>query len=99
MSPVNSTATRPVRRAFRQTLPVYFLLLAASAWPQTPTGQVTGRITDASGAVAPGTEVVVTSVDKGLVRKTVCNEAGYYTVSLLPPDLSEMANMGSFTWY
>jgi hypothetical protein len=85
MSPVNSTTTKSTKRAFRHALPVFYLLLAASAWPQTPTGQVTGRITDATGAVAPGSEVVVTSVDKGLVRKTVCNDAGYYTVSLLPP--------------
>src|SRR5579862_192337 len=85
MSPVNSPTSQSNTRAFHHALPVIFVLLAASAWPQTPTGQVTGRITDATGAVAPGTQVVVTSVDKGLVRKTVCNEAGYYTVSLLPP--------------
>src|SRR5262245_57096499 len=60
-----------------------FLCCIASA--QTPTGQITGRITDPSGAVIPAVEVTVTNADTGLVRRTLSNDSGYYAASLLPP--------------
>lgn len=66
-----------------QAAAIFLWFSAASA--QTPTGQVTGRISDASGAIVPAAEVMVTQVDTGAVRRTVSNETGYYTVSLLPP--------------
>ena len=46
--------------------------------------QITGRVTDASDAVIPEVDVTVTNVDTGIRRETVTNEAGYYTVPLLP---------------
>jgi len=52
---------------------------------QTPTGQMTGAIKDASGAVVPAATVVVANVDTGVQRTTTSNEEGYYTVPLLPP--------------
>src|SRR4051812_47929966 len=56
-----------------------------TAFPQSPTGQITGRITDATGAVVPFAEITVVNTETGLVRKTASNETGYFTASLLPP--------------
>src|SRR3954452_13980644 len=61
------------------------LTLIFSAPAQTPTAQVTGRVTDASDAVVPGASVVLVNTETGLIGKAVSNDTGYYTVSLLPP--------------
>ena len=57
--------------------------LAALCFGQT--AQITGRVTDATGAVIPGAAITVTNVATGVDRKVASNEAGYYTVPLLPP--------------
>src|SRR5215471_19302260 len=49
------------------------------------TAQVTGRITDQTGASVPGVEVTITAVETGAVHRSVSNELGLYTVPLLPP--------------
>ncbi len=59
------------------------LLAAAGAFAQS--AQITGRVTDASGAVAPRVSVSVTNVATGVDRKVTTNESGYYVVPLLPP--------------
>ncbi len=59
------------------------LILAAAAFAQT--GQITGRVTDASGSVIPGSSIVVTSTATAIERRTESNDAGYYNVSLLKP--------------
>jgi len=59
------------------------VLWAASAWSQT--AQITGRITDSSGAVAFGANVTARNVGTGVDRTTRSNEAGYYTIPLLTP--------------
>jgi hypothetical protein len=51
---------------------------------QTPTGQISGRVTDASGAVLPGVDVTFTQTDTGLARSVVTNETGQYVVPSLP---------------
>ena len=48
------------------------------------TGQISGRVTDATGAVLPGVEVTVTQTETSLVRTAVTNESGSYTLSSLP---------------
>jgi hypothetical protein len=55
------------------------------ALSQTPTAQITGRVTDATQAVVPNAEVLVINVDTGLERRTASNDEGYYAVTLLPP--------------
>jgi hypothetical protein len=49
------------------------------------TAEVTGRVTDPSGAGVPGAGVTVTNTDTGISRKTPSNHEGFYTVSLLQP--------------
>jgi hypothetical protein len=60
------------------------VLAAGTAAAQAPTGQISGRVTDSSGAVLPGVDVTVTQTDTGLVRTTVTNEAGQYAIPSLP---------------
>ncbi|MDX1978950.1 MAG: TonB-dependent receptor [Bryobacteraceae bacterium] len=47
--------------------------------------QITGRVTDPTGAVVPGADVTVTNVDTGDKRTAASNEQGYYTVLFLIP--------------
>ena len=63
-------------------LAILFALVAAA---QTPTAQITGRVTDSSQSVIPGAAVQVTGVETGLQRRAVANDAGYFAITLLPP--------------
>jgi Carboxypeptidase regulatory-like domain len=66
---------------------LFLLVLALNA--VTPAfgqnAQITGRVTDQSGAVVVGAEVNVTNQQTGLTRHVVSNEEGYFTVLFLPP--------------
>jgi outer membrane receptor protein involved in Fe transport len=55
------------------------------------TAQVTGRITDTSGATVPGATVTVTNQATGTTRVTVSNQEGYFTVPVLPPGTYRLA--------
>ncbi|MGH9672886.1 MAG: carboxypeptidase-like regulatory domain-containing protein, partial [Bryobacteraceae bacterium] len=48
------------------------------------TGEITGRITDPTGAIVPSADVAVTNVDTGVSRQVKSNESGYYSAPLLP---------------
>src|SRR5262249_45772608 len=50
-------------------------------------GEVTGRVTDPSGAVIPGASVALTNVNTNAVRNVVTAEAGAYTFPSIPPGL------------
>src|SRR5579883_2550780 len=52
---------------------------------QAQTARIAGRVTDGTGAVVPGTNIIVQSVGTGAERKVTANEDGYYTVPLLLP--------------
>ncbi|MBM4194677.1 MAG: carboxypeptidase regulatory-like domain-containing protein, partial [Gemmatimonadetes bacterium] len=52
------------------------LFLTTSIALAQATGQIGGRVADASGAVLPGATVTLTRVDTGLVRTTVTNASG-----------------------
>src|SRR5688500_6195970 len=55
------------------------------SYGEATTSQITGRITDPSGAVLAAAKVAVTNLETGIERRTVSNDDGYYTVPLLPP--------------
>lgn len=59
-------------------------LLPFSAFAAT-TGTISGVVTDGTGAALPGVTVTVTSPQLQGSRSAVTNEAGVYTLSLLPP--------------
>ena len=46
--------------------------------------QITGRVTDHTGAVIPSAPVRVTNTDTDVTRSATTNELGYYTMPLLP---------------
>ena len=52
--------------------------LTLSARAQTSRGAVTGTVTDISGAVISGAEVLLTHTETGLIRCTLTNEVGIY---------------------
>src|SRR5450432_819974 len=54
------------------------------AFAQTSAG-VKGIVTDSSGAMVPGAEIVVTNLDTGARRQTLTSETGVYDVPLLQP--------------
>ena len=77
---------RPRSRAFARfpLLVLAVLLLAAPAWAQFDTAQVSGTILDTSGGVLPGVDVVLVAEGTGLERRAVTNESGLYTFPNVP---------------
>ncbi len=57
---------------------------ASTLRAQTATGQITGTVTDTSGAVMAKVKVTVTNQATGLTRESTTNDLGAYTVPLLP---------------
>src|SRR5207244_7697596 len=53
-------------------------------------GEITGRVTDPSGAVIPGASVTLTNVNTNAVRNVVTTEAGSYTFPAVAPGLYRM---------
>src|SRR5262245_3835819 len=53
-------------------------------WGQGSTAQITGSVTDPSGAVLPGVEVTATQTETAVSRTAVSNEAGAYVLPNLP---------------
>jgi hypothetical protein len=76
--------------AFRNTLTRFLLVLGVLAlltgivWAQGGTGELTGLVTDPSGAVVPNAEVKLTNAATGSSRTTVTTDSGIYRFSALP---------------
>ena len=60
------------------------LLLPSALLAQLSTGQISGRVTDESGAVLPGVTVTATQTATGQMRTTVTDAAGTYVLPNLP---------------
>ncbi len=60
------------------------LLSGAGAYAQIRSASITGIVTDATGAVVPNAEVVVTEQQTGVSYTTRTTEAGQYTAPYLP---------------
>jgi hypothetical protein len=76
------------------------LLAAPCAWSQTSMGQVSGTVRDTSGAVIPGTPVVLVNTATNITSRTTTNQVGFYIFPGVVPGkyiLSvEMAGMQKF---
>lgn len=59
-------------------------LFAPVAWAQLSTAQLSGRVTDESGAVLPGVTVTAMQTATGFVRSDVTDGTGSYSLSNLP---------------
>ena len=68
------------------SLPTLFVLtlLAGVAHAQVEQGAITGRVFDEGGGVVPGAGVTVTDTGTNMVRETLTNGMGQYTVPYLP---------------
>src|SRR5690606_27542251 len=78
----------PVRTILKSWMAVAMaatlFLLPSSASAQALYGQMTGTVTDDSGAAIPGATVTVTNERTGLAFDTVTDETGTYTVRNMP---------------
>src|SRR3989442_13760650 len=62
------------------------LFLSSSAFAQTQTnGRIAGTVKDQNGALIGGAEVITTSEATGEERKVTSDDAGSYSVPVLPP--------------
>ncbi len=61
------------------------LVLLGAIPAAAQTAQIVGRVTDASGAVVPGTAIRIINVATGIARDVQTNSDGYYAVPLLQP--------------
>jgi Carboxypeptidase regulatory-like domain len=78
----------------KSTLLAAAVLLAACLLPSSPataaqgvgaSGDLTGTVTDPTGAGVPNAKVTATDPEKGLERSVMTDEHGFYRVSGLPP--------------
>ena len=58
-----------------------------AAIAQSATGQITGTLSDATGAVVPGAAVSIMNQETGLSREVTASDSGDYTFPLLPVGL------------
>jgi len=65
---------------------VLLVLFSVGAFGQTESGQISGTVKDATGAVVSGAKVTIKSVNTGFTRETTTNSSGLYTVPSLRPD-------------
>ena len=69
----------------RFTLAAFMLILTSEgAWAQLSTAQMSGQVTDESGAVLPGVTVTATQTDTGATRTVVTGDDGVYVLPNLP---------------
>jgi Carboxypeptidase regulatory-like domain/TonB dependent receptor-like, beta-barrel len=77
--------------AFALQFGIIALAFAGGARAQTTSGLITGTITDSTGAVIPGTQVLLTSQGTGVQRSSVTDANGYYSVPELPPGVYDVS--------
>ena len=73
-------------------LPVLLLLAAfqGAAFAQTETGQISGKVTDPTGAVVTGASVTVKSPTTGATRSVTTSGEGLYNVTNLQPGIYDV---------
>ncbi len=64
---------------------ILLLGLAACGCLLAQNAQVTGTVSDVSGAVVPGAQVTATNLDTGVSRSSTANDAGNYLITALFP--------------
>ena len=68
----------------RSLLFVLLLLTSAAGFAQQTLGGITGEVTDAAGAILPGTTVTVVGDQTGLKRVQTTGSNGFYEFANLP---------------
>src|SRR5262245_54184083 len=59
------------------------LVVCSDSWAQA-TAQISGSVSDQSGAVLPGVEITATQTETGVARTNITNETGRYALPNLP---------------
>jgi hypothetical protein len=65
---------------------LWLFLVSVSAFAQTTSAQLSGVVTDQSGALIPGVTITLTKADTGVATTTLTNEAGVYNFQACNPD-------------
>lgn len=68
-----------------RTLLFLALLLSFSVSALAQNAQVTGRVSDQTGAIVQGAQIIITNISTGISRESVSNDEGYFTIPLLKP--------------
>src|SRR3954464_4536089 len=63
---------------------VFLIALASPAFAQTPSGEISGLVTDSSGSVLRGVRVTLTNVATNGIRLAQTNESGLYVFPAVP---------------
>src|SRR5580658_3916326 len=71
------------------------LIAVLTVWGQAETGQITGSVSDPTGAVVAGASVTVRNVDTGATRTSISNADGVYAVTNLIPGEYEVNVVGA----
>ena len=71
------------------------LLTAGAVWSQDTKGTITGRVTDPSGSVIPGAQVVVTNSAMGTKSDLTTNAEGIYRAAALSPGMYQIEVIAS----
>src|SRR5437762_2319574 len=64
---------------------ISLLWMAASLSAPAQTTQISGVVTDPTGAVVPKAQILLEGKDRGLRRSASTNQAGAYSIPLAPP--------------
>ena len=67
-----------------------FLALAIPVRGQTPSGEISGTVIDASSLPVPGVTITLTNVATNVVRTVQTNESGLYVITAIPPGTYDM---------
>lgn len=91
---------RPLLRSSRAMAAALLLAAPAVAFSQTPTGRITGMVTDPSGSVVPSARVEAVNTATGIQTPGLTNESGIYQLNFLIPGRYDVtAAAGGFRKY
>src|ERR1700754_3272050 len=91
-----SALSAPRQSRFLRILAALALFLssafvASHCYAQSTTGDVVGTVTDSTGSVVPGAQVVLTNEDTQEKRTVTTDESGQYVFTLLKPNRYSVA--------
>src|SRR5215510_3606910 len=64
---------------------LFLSFFSISGFSQTSSAQLSGVVSDPSGALIPGVTITLTKTDTGVVLTTLSNEAGVYNFQAVQP--------------
>jgi hypothetical protein len=68
-----------------------FLLFTLSAFGQAATAELSGTVTDSTGALVANAKVTATNAETGISRGATTSQSGTYVITLLPPGVYNLS--------